>query len=190
MSKVPQKLDKKKSEVYANAPIAKYGERKCDFSGMGRIIKKKKDLREVVCVEACRTPYGVFGGALKDFQAVELGALAIKEVLRRTNGKVKGEDVDYIFMGQVVPAGAGQVPSRQATILAGVPESVRLARRTLRVIRQNLFWAFAYNVVGIPVAAGVLYPAFGLLLTPAMAAAAMAVSSVSVVTNSLRLRRA
>jgi Cu+-exporting ATPase len=74
--------------------------------------------------------------------------------------------------------------------LAGVPEAVRLARRTLRVIRQNLFWAFAYNIVGIPVAAGLLYPAFGLLLTPTMAAAAMAVSSVSVVTNSLRLRRA
>ncbi len=74
--------------------------------------------------------------------------------------------------------------------LAGAPEAVRLARRTLRVIKQNLFWAFAYNVVGIPVAAGALYPMFGLLLTPTMAAAAMAVSSVSVVTNSLRLRRA
>jgi len=53
-----------------------------------------------------------------------LGALAIKEVLRRTEGKVKPADVDYIFMGQVVPAGCGQVPGRQATILAGVPESV------------------------------------------------------------------
>lgn len=125
MEKVPQKLGKKKSEVYANAPIAKFGERKCDFSGMGRTFKNKfKNFREVVCVGACRTPYGTLGGSLKQFQAVELGALAIKEVLRRTNGKVKGEDVDYIFMGQVVAGGAGQVPSRQATILAGIPESV------------------------------------------------------------------
>ncbi|HET7240282.1 MAG TPA: HAD-IC family P-type ATPase, partial [Gemmatimonadales bacterium] len=71
----------------------------------------------------------------------------------------------------------------------GVPEAILLARRTMRVIRQNLFWAFIYNVIGIPVAAGVLYPAFGLRLTPTMAAAAMAVSSVTVVSNSLRLRR-
>ncbi len=71
----------------------------------------------------------------------------------------------------------------------GVSRAIQLARRTMRVIRQNLFWAFVYNVIGIPVAAGVLYPLFGIRLTPAMAAAAMAVSSVSVVTNSLRLRR-
>ena len=72
----------------------------------------------------------------------------------------------------------------------GVPRAVALARRTMRVMRQNLFWAFVYNVVGIPIAAGALYPAFGLQLTPAFAAAAMAVSSVSVVMNSLRLRAA
>jgi P-type Cu+ transporter len=71
----------------------------------------------------------------------------------------------------------------------GVPRAIRLARRTMRVIRQNLFWAFIYNVIGIPVAAGALYPAFGIRLTPAMAAAAMAVSSVSVIANSLRLRK-
>jgi len=71
----------------------------------------------------------------------------------------------------------------------GVLTAIALARRTMRIIRQNLFWAFIYNVIGIPIAAGVLCPALGLRLTPAMAAAAMAVSSVSVVSNSLRLRR-
>jgi Cu+-exporting ATPase len=67
--------------------------------------------------------------------------------------------------------------------------SLELARRTLRTIRQNLFWAFAYNVVGIPIAAGLLYPLTGVLLSPVFASAAMAISSVTVVTNSLRLRR-
>jgi Cu+-exporting ATPase len=74
--------------------------------------------------------------------------------------------------------------------LASVPEAITLARATMRTMKQNLFWAFFYNVVGIPVAAGVLYPAFGILLSPVIASAAMALSSVSVVSNSLRLRRA
>ncbi|HUG39814.1 MAG TPA: heavy metal translocating P-type ATPase [Longimicrobiales bacterium] len=74
--------------------------------------------------------------------------------------------------------------------LNGVPEAIRLSRRTMRVIRQNLFWAFIYNIIGIPIAAGVLYPLFGILLSPVFASAAMAFSSLSVVTNSLRLRRA
>jgi Cu+-exporting ATPase len=73
--------------------------------------------------------------------------------------------------------------------LAGVPSAIRLSRATLRNIRQNLFWAFAYNVVLIPVAAGALYPSHGVLLNPILAAAAMGFSSVTVVSNALRLRR-
>lgn len=72
--------------------------------------------------------------------------------------------------------------------LNAIPEALGLSRRTVKTIRQNLFWAFIYNVIGIPVAAGVLYPCCGFLLNPMIAAAAMAFSSVSVVTNSLRLK--
>jgi len=74
--------------------------------------------------------------------------------------------------------------------LDGVGAAIELSRRTMRTMKQNLFWAFAYNVLGIPVAAGVLYPMFGLMLSPILASAAMAFSSVSVVSNSLRLRTA
>jgi Cu+-exporting ATPase len=73
--------------------------------------------------------------------------------------------------------------------LTGVPMSIALSRGTMRVMRQNLFWAFVYNVIGIPLAAGALYPVLGLLLSPVLASAAMAFSSFSVVMNSLRLRR-
>ena len=73
--------------------------------------------------------------------------------------------------------------------LRSVVSAIRLSRATMRTTKQNLFWAFIYNVVGIPVAAGALYPVAGLVLSPILASAAMAFSSVSVVMNSLRLRR-
>ena len=73
--------------------------------------------------------------------------------------------------------------------LHGVVASIELSKKTIKTIKQNLFWAFFYNTLGIPIAAGILYPFFGILLNPIIASAAMAFSSVSVVSNSLRLRR-
>lgn len=73
--------------------------------------------------------------------------------------------------------------------LRGIARAATLSRATMRNIKQNLVFAFGYNAIGIPVAAGVLYPFFGILLSPIFAGAAMAMSSVSVVTNALRLRR-
>ena len=73
--------------------------------------------------------------------------------------------------------------------LGGIVRARKLSRATMRNIRQNLFFAFVYNALGVPIAAGMLYPFFGLLLSPIIAAAAMSFSSVSVITNSLRLRK-
>ena len=74
--------------------------------------------------------------------------------------------------------------------LRQVPRALKLSANTVRTIRQNLFWAFIYNIIGIPLAAGILYPVNGFLLNPMIAGAAMALSSVSVVSNSLRLKLA
>jgi Cu+-exporting ATPase len=73
--------------------------------------------------------------------------------------------------------------------LGGIVRARRLSGATMRNIRQNLAWAFLYNVLGVPVAAGVLYPLTGMLLSPMLASAAMSLSSVSVIANALRLRR-
>jgi Cu2+-exporting ATPase len=74
--------------------------------------------------------------------------------------------------------------------LSAIPNALRLSKLTVRGIRQNLFWAFIYNLIGIPIAAGLLYPVNGFLLDPMIAGGAMALSSVSVVANSLRLKSA
>ena len=85
------------------------------------------------------------------------------------------------------------IESAGITLLGGhiskLPKAINLSRSTMRVIKQNLFWAFFYNIIGIPIAAGALYPFIGIMLSPAIAGAAMAFSSVSVVTNSLLLKR-
>ncbi|HVG38905.1 MAG TPA: heavy metal translocating P-type ATPase, partial [Pyrinomonadaceae bacterium] len=73
--------------------------------------------------------------------------------------------------------------------LRGVVTAIALSRATIRTVKQNLFWAFIYNIIGIAAAAGLLYPLTGLLFSPVIASAAMSLSSVSVVTNSLRLRK-
>ncbi|HEY9479378.1 MAG TPA: heavy metal translocating P-type ATPase [Gemmatimonadaceae bacterium] len=91
--------------------------------------------------------------------------------------------------GTDIAAEAGDVVLMRGD-LRSAAQAIELSRRTMRTMKQNLFWAFIYNVVGIPIAGGALYPAFGLLLSPILASAAMAFSSVSVVTNSLRLRGA
>jgi Cu+-exporting ATPase len=101
--------------------------------------------------------------------------------------------IAHADLGVAIGTGADvAIEAADVTLVGGDPRSVataiELSHATMSIIRQNLFWAFAYNVVLIPVAMGVLYPAFGITLDPALAAAAMALSSVSVVANSLRLR--
>jgi P-type E1-E2 ATPase len=96
-------------------------------------------------------------------------------------GVAMGTGTDVAIEAADVVLVAGRLPA--------LADGIGLSRAVMRNIRQNLFWAFAYNAALIPVAAGVLYPAFGVLLSPVLAAGAMALSSVFVVSNALRLRR-
>jgi Cu+-exporting ATPase len=101
--------------------------------------------------------------------------------------------IAHADLGVAIGTGADvAIEAADVTLVGGDPRAVAtaidLSHATMSIIRQNLFWAFAYNIVLIPVAMGVLYPAFGITLDPALAAGAMALSSISVVANSLRLR--
>ena len=102
--------------------------------------------------------------------------------LRRNVGIAMGTGTDIAMQSAGVTLVRGD--------LRGIVRARRLSRRTMRNIRQNLFFAFVYNALGVPLAGGALYPVFGLLLNPMIASAAMSFSSVSVITNALRLRKA
>jgi P-type Cu+ transporter len=142
-------------------------------------------------------------GIERVFADVQPGAKAEKIAELQVNGRIVGmvgdginDSVALTRADVGIAMGTGTdvaIAASDITLLRGdlwgVVTAMQLSRATMRTIKQNLFWAFIYNVIGIPVAAGVLYPVNGWLMSPILASAAMALSSVSVVTNSLRLRR-
>jgi Cu+-exporting ATPase len=142
--------------------------------GVGRVIAEvqpEQKLEEIRRLQAGGKGVAMVGDGLNDSPALAQADVGIA-----------------MGSGTEVAMEAGSITLMRSD-LTGVADAIGLSRRTMAIIRQNLFWAFVYNIVGIPLAAGILYPALGILLSPTLAAAAMAASSVSVVSNSLRLRK-
>jgi P-type Cu+ transporter len=154
-----------------------------DRQGTARAIGAQAGVEEVI---AEVLPHGKVD-AIKSLQQAGRRVAMVGDGINDAPALAQADIGMAMASGTDVAAEAAAVTLMRSD-LASVVHALVLARRTMATMKQNLFWAFVYNVVGIPIAAGVLFPAFGVLLSPILASAAMAVSSVSVVTNSLRLR--
>jgi Cu+-exporting ATPase len=155
-----------------------------DNERTARAIARQVDVDEVI---AGVLPAGKVD-AIRRLQAEHCVVAMVGDGVNDAPALAQAEAGITMASGADVAMEAGDITLMRSE-LTGIATAISLSRATMRVIRQNLFWAFVYNVIGIPLAAGVLYPVFGLLLSPVIASAAMALSSFSVVTNSLRLRR-
>jgi Cu+-exporting ATPase len=176
----------------ANAPevvaaLAKHGLRTVMLTGDRRAtadaVAKQAGVSEVI---AEVLPDGKVA-AIKALQAAGHVVAMVGDGLNDAPALAQADIGMAMASGTDIAADAASVTLMRSD-LSSVTEAIVLARKTMRTMKQNLFWAFVYNVIGIPVAAGVLFPVFGILLSPILASGAMAFSSVSVVSNSLRLR--